>query len=212
MHLFNYIERVCDSLNTTKERETMKMNVLAVIAASGLVSVASADILLSIDLSVANTITITATDGLSAADATASNFTGYLLANFFNDASSSADSAGFGDGGLTTSANASDTTPSLFSGGTSFGLNVWSFSTDGSVDVLAGAQAFTGSATWSGLDAEEYNAMLAGNTSGDIYFGADTDDDIAGGAILIGTWNVVPAPSSLALIGLGGIVAGRRRR
>ncbi|MBL4809903.1 MAG: PEP-CTERM sorting domain-containing protein, partial [Phycisphaerales bacterium] len=67
-------------------------------------------------------------------------------------------------------------------------------------------------ATWSGLDAGEYAAMLAGNISGDIYFNADTDNDIADGAVFIGTWNVIPAPGSMALLGLGGIVAGRRRR
>jgi len=188
----------------------MKMNVLAVIAASGLVSVASADVLLSIDLSVTDQITITATDGLSAASATASNFTGYLMADFFNDAAATpADTSVSGD--LSTAANASDASADIFSGGTSFGFNVWSFSSDSDVSVTAGEIAFAGSTTWT-VDAIDYADMLAGNTSGDIYFGADTDDDIAGGATFIGTWNVVPAPSSLALIGLGGLVAGRRRR
>jgi hypothetical protein len=188
----------------------MKMNVLAVIAATGLVSVASADVLLSVDLSVTDQITITATNGLSSADATASNFTGYLLADFFADASvTPADTSVSGD--LSTAANASDGSPDIFSGSTSFGFNIWSFSTDGSVSVTAGDIAFAGSSTWT-VGASDYAAMLAGNTSGDIYFGADTDDDIAGGATFIGTWNVVPAPSSLALIGLGGLVAGRRRR
>ena len=186
------------------------MNVLAVVAATGLVSVASADVLLNVDLSSTDQITITATGGLSAADASATNFTGFLLADFLNDAS-------FGTGAttvvgdLTTFANPSDNSPNLFSGSSSFGINVWSFSTDDPVGVTAGTQAFTGSATWD-IGSAEYAAMLAGNISGDIYFGADTDDDIAAGAIFIGSWRVVPAPSSLALIGLGGLVAGRRRR
>ncbi len=188
----------------------MNLNVLAVVAATGLVSVASAEVLLSVDLSVVDTITITATGGLSSADASGSNFTGYLLADFFTDAAATpADTSVSGD--LSTAANASDGSADLFSGSTSFGLNVWSFSTDGTVGVTAGAVAFVGSTTWT-VDAFDYADMLAGNTSGDIYFGADTDDDIGGAAVLIGTWNVVPAPSSLALIGLGGLVAGRRRR
>ncbi len=188
----------------------MNMNVLAVVAATGLASVASAQVLLEFDLSVTDQITITSTGGLSAASASASNFTGFLLADFFNDSSFSS-GTGSGTGDLTTFSNPSDGSPSLFSNATSFGLNIWSFSTDSPVDVTAGSQAFTGSATWT-VGAAEYAAMLAGNTSGDIYFGADTDDDIAAGAVFIGTYRVVPAPSALALLGLGGIVAGRRRR
>ncbi|MGV6813430.1 MAG: PEP-CTERM sorting domain-containing protein [Phycisphaerales bacterium] len=188
----------------------MNLNVLAVVAATGLVSVASADVLLDIDLSVANQITITSTGGLSSADATASNFTGFLLADFYNDAAATpSDLSASGD--LSTAANASDGSPDIFSGSTSVGFNIWSFSTDSNVSVTAGAAAFAGSSTWT-VDAADYADMLAGNISGDIYFDADTDDDIAAGATLIGSWRVVPAPSSLALIGLGGLVAGRRRR
>ena len=56
-----------------------------------------------------------------------------------------------------------------------------------------------------------YADMLAGAGSGDIYAPADTDDDIPS-AVVIGTYNVVPAPSAMAVLGLGGLVAGRRRR
>ena len=169
------------------------MKKTAIIAIAGLATVASADVLLEVDLSVANTVTITATGGLSAADASASNFTGYLLAGFYNNADATPAGSG-ATGDLSTAANASDGTPSLFSSSSSFGLNVWSFSTDSTVDVTSGEIAFAGSSSWT-LDAIDYADMLAGNTSGDIYFGADTDDDIASGATLIGTWNVVPAPS-----------------
>ena len=183
--------------------------IAGIVIAAGTMS-ASADNLLTIDLSVANTLTISSTGGNSSASASASNFTGFLLAEFFNSAAvTPADLTVTGN--LSTAANASDGTADIFSGGTDFGLNVWSFSTDTNVSVTVGAQAFAGSTTWT-IDAANYAAMLAGNTSGDIYFGADTDDDIASGAVLIGTWNVVPAPSGLALIGLGGLVAGRRRR
>ncbi len=189
-----------------------KIATIAGLAVAATAMTASADILLNVDLSVADQVTITATVGNSAADASGNSFTGYLLAGFFNDPSYNADSGGNGVGNLTTSANASSGSPLLFSAWDSFGLNVWNFSADSSVGVTGGSQAFVGSATWSGLDSDEYAAMLAGNTSGDIYFNADTDNDIAGGAVFIGTWNVVPAPSSMALLGLGGIAAGRRRR
>lgn len=180
------------------------------IAASG----ATADVLLEIDLSVANEVTISATSGLASVSASASNFTGFLLADFFATAG-----GGFGgvlaaDAGsdLTTFGNPSDGTPSGFVGASSVGLNIWSFSSDVTVDVVGGEQAFSGSATWT-LDAAQYADFLGAATSGDIYFDADTDDDIAaGGATLIGTYSVVPAPSALALLGLGGLTATRRRR
>ena len=193
------------------------MNKLAIlagltVAASGAAAGSNLEILLEVDLSVENQVTISATDGLAAVSASASNFTGYLLADFF-----ATQGAGFGgvlgadSGDLTTFNNASDGTPSGFVGGTSVGLNIWSFSSDSTVTVDAGAQAFVGSATWT-LDAAQYADFLAGATSGDIYFGADTDDDIAAGAVLIGQYSVVPAPGALALLGMGGMVATRRRR
>lgn len=177
------------------------------VAASG----AAADVLLEIDLSTTNSVTINATSGLASASASASNFTGFLLADFFATAGSP---AGFtaGSGNLSTVGNPSDATPSLFQGSTSVGLNIWSFSTAGTVTVDAGAQAFIGSATWS-LDAAQYAEFLSASTSGDIYFGADTDDDIGGASVInIGTYSVIPAPGALALLGMGGMVATRRRR
>ncbi len=193
------------------------MNKIAMIAgtavlASGAAAGSNLEILLEVDLSVENQVTISATDGLAAVSASASNFTGYLLADFF-----ATPGAGFGgvlgadSGDLTTFNNASDGTPSGFVGSSSVGLNIWSFSSDSTVTVDAGAQAFVGSATWT-LDAAQYADFLAGATSGDIYFGADTDDDIAAGAVLIGQYSVVPAPGALALLGMGGMVATRRRR
>ncbi len=191
------------------------MNKLATItglAVAATAMTASADQLLTFDLSVVDQITISSTSGNASTSANASNFTGFYLANFFNAAGvGPAIADGVGD--LSTANNASDFGPSIFNGGTSFGLNIWSFSTDLDVSVTAGAQAFSGSATWN-VTSIEYAAMLAGNISGDIYMGADTDDDIGGpSAILIGTWGTaIPAPGSLALLGLGGMVAGRRRR
>ncbi len=179
----------------------------AILAIAGLATVASADVLLEVDLSVADTITISATDGLSAADGSASNFTGFLLAGFYSTAGAGiSDTSVVGD--LSTAANASDGSADIFNGGSSFGLNLWSVSTDSTIDVVAGATAFAGSTTWT-VSSANYADLLAGNMSGDIIFGADTDDD---DGVNIGTWVVVPAPGSMALLGLGGIVAGRRRR
>ncbi len=73
----------------------------------------------------------------------------------------------------------------------------------------AGSLAFVGSATWA-LDANEYADMLAGSMSGNVYFPADTVDDIAG-ATAIGTYLVVPTPGAIALLGLAGLARSRRR-
>lgn len=190
------------------------MNKIAMIAGLAIAATgAAADILLEIDLSTTNQVTISATNGLASQSASASNFTGMLLADFFTTPGS-----GFGgvlaadSGDLTTFNNPSDGTPSGFVGSASVGLNIWSFSTAGTVTVDAGAQAFTGSATWL-LDAAQYADFLSGATSGDIYFGADTDDDIGGASVVnIGTYRVVPAPGALALLGMSGVVITRRRR
>ncbi|MHA7812077.1 MAG: PEP-CTERM sorting domain-containing protein [Phycisphaerales bacterium] len=187
------------------------MNKIALIAGLAVAATgATADVLLEIDLTVANQVTISATSGLASTSATSSNFTGYLLADFFA-AAGAPGSVGNGTGNLSTVGNASDGSPALFQGSSSVGLNIWSFSLDGSVGVTGGSQAFEGSSTWS-LDAAQYAAFLGAATSGDIYMGADTDDDIAAGAVNIGTYAVIPAPSALALLGMGGMVATRRRR
>jgi len=185
-----------------------------ILCALGVASAASADDLLTVDLSNANEITISATSGNSAATISGSDTTGYYLADIFATAGLAVtDTLVSGD--LTSASNPSDGTPDLFT--STFtpgnGLNVFSSSTDLDLDFFVGTQAFSGSATWT-LDAASYSDLVAGSpvgSTGDIYFPADTEDDLAGATIL-GTWRVVPAPSSMALLGLGGLVAGRRRR
>lgn len=190
----------------------MKASVTLIAVAATAMS-ASAQQVLSVDLTVSNEITISSTGAAAANSGSGSSFTGFLLADLLNTAGAGGGTAaGDGIGDLTTGNNASDLSPALFNGAASVGMNVWAFTADGTASVTAGDQAFDGSATWS-VDAAVYGALLAGNMSGDVYMGADTDDDIAaGGATFVGTWAVVPAPSSLALLGLGGVVAGRRRR
>jgi hypothetical protein len=175
-------------------------------------SQAQVDVLLVVDLSVPNQITINSTAGVSAATVSGSDTTGVYFDNFYGVAGGAlADVLVSGD--ITNVANPSDTTPDLFRGasGTDTGLNMWSWSSDVTVDFTAGSQAFTGSGTWN-LTAAEYADMLAGNSSGALYFPADTSDDVAG-ATLIGNYRVVvPAPGAASLLGLGLAAATRRRR
>ena len=185
-----------------------KITTIAGLVIAATAMTASADNLLSIDLSVENVLTITATDGLSEGTVSGFAFVGYMMADFFN-----VDTPGFNittTGDLRSAANAAPGDPTLFNGGAGpqFGLNVYSLSTD--LDFTAGEVAFAGTASWV-MDSDDYAAALAGNTFGNVYAPVDNDADLPG-ATLLGTWNVVPAPGSMALLGLGGIAAGRRRR
>lgn len=173
---------------------------------------AMAQVLLSVDLSVVDQVTISATGGLSAATASGLDGIGVYFENFYNGAG-----AGLFEtlvaGDLTNAENASDLSPNLFraGGGADAGLNIWSFSSDSTVTFTAGSLAFVGSATWD-LDSAMYADMLAGNTSGDIYFAADDVSDLPG-AVVIGQYSVIPTPGVLAVVGAGlGFGAMRRRR
>ena len=183
------------------------MNKIALIAGLAVAATASADVLLNVDLGVVDQITITATSAASSADASGSDSTGVLLANFFGGAGgNSIFSSGTGD--LVANGDSSDGTPGLFNSSGNFGLNFWSWTNDSPSNFVTGTTAFNGSATWD-IDSDDYADMLAGNTFGDIIAFADTDDDQG---VVIGQWNVIPAPGALAMLGLGGIVAGRRQR
>lgn len=183
------------------------VSVAAVLALSG---AAMADDLLIIDLTVPNQITITATSGLSAISATASNVTGVYLENAFGAPGTLG--ATLVSGNLTSFNDPSDNSPSLFRGGVGPdpGLNIWSYSTNATTSFTAGVQAFTGSATWN-LSAAGYAALLAGANGGNIYANADTLDDLPANGI-IGTWRLIPTPGTVGLLGLAGMAAVRRRR
>jgi hypothetical protein len=191
-------------------KNSMKLGLCAAGAAA-LVSGAHADDLLLVDLTVVNQITITATTGLSAVTVSGSDGTGVYLENFYSGPrlSGVTDTLVFGD--LTNVGNPSSGVPNLFTSGlTDPGLNIFAWSSDASVTFTAGTQAFQGSATWT-LAADDYAEMLAGNTSGNLYFPADNLPDLPGAQIL-GTYRVIPTPGAVALLGLGGIAAIRRRR
>jgi uncharacterized protein (TIGR03382 family) len=185
------------------------LTALTVLATAGAASAGDA-LLLEVDLSVLNQITITATDGASSATASGSEFTGVLLADIVvGDAGSSAIFTGMGD--LAPALNTSDMSAQTFiSGGTDTGLNIWEM-TDGSTnDFEAGMQAFSGSTTWE-VSEGMYNALAAPGTFGTIYSGADDSGDIPN-ATAIGRYVIVPAPGAAALLGLAGVAGVRRRR
>ena len=180
-------------------------------------SMASAEVLLQIDLSVTDMITINATSGNSYETVSGSDITGFYMDAFFGSSEILNDSLVSGD--LTSYLNTSDGSPDLFTSDsdTGTGLNIWSYADGPTSDFLAGETAFSGSATWN-ISSDAYTAALAGAGMGTIYFAADDAGDISG-ATALGEWEVitaVPEPATYALmfggLGLVGLMAARRKK
>jgi hypothetical protein len=174
----------------------------------------SAATLLLVDLTTTDQLTLTATSGTSGATVSDPDYIGFLLAGFF---SSSASLSGLGtalSGNLTSAQNTSGGLPGLFKGVSSFGLNVYGYTNEGTSSFVAGELAFSGSATWA-LNSATYAAALSGPASGSIFFSADEDAQISG-ASLIGEWErtaaTVPLPAGglLLLTTLAGVAGVRR--
>ena len=192
----------------------MKKAMFAMLAVAGTATTAFADDLLLINLSVANQITITSTSGNSAATISGTDDVGVYFENFFGTNSLGGAGATLVAGGnLRPVGTTTDTSPALFHFSSDPGLNFWSWTNDATSSFTAGSQAFTGAATYN-LTAAAYAAYTAINPvgrTGNLYFPADDVTDL-GTATLLGTYRVVPTPGAAAIMGLGLIAAGRRRR
>lgn len=178
---------------------------------------ASADTVLTVDLSVINQVTISSTAGVSAATISGFDVTGFYLADFFVGEQDPLGDSLLGPGNLTSFLNTSDGSPGLFSfAADDVGLNVWTYTNDPSSDFVAGTQAFAGSATWT-LNPTAYASALAGATSGSVFFQADDLTDLPN-ATVIGEWSrtaAVPLPAGLPLLlgalGALGLATCRRK-
>lgn len=175
-------------------------------------SIANAGLLLEVDLTVENIITINATSGKSLVDASGSDTTGFYLANFFG-AGTNALSDQLISGNLTSYLNTSENIPDLYRHiNTDTGLNVWSYTDDAQSLFEIDQIAFSGQASWT-VSSDAYNNALNNASSGDIYFAADDINDIPNAQIL-GTWSTttnVPEPSSIAILALGILGLASRR-
>jgi hypothetical protein len=191
----------------------LKMLKMAVVGvALSMSSFANAGLVLLADLSVANTITITATSETSLGTVSGGDGQGFYLADFFDAAFSLSNT--LISGNLTSAKETSDNSPGLYSESTSTGLNVWSFARGFSMTFTAGELAFSGQASWT-VDAASYLSALNGAQDGNVYAPAFNDGQIAN-ATLIGTWEVigatdVPEPSTLAILELGLMGLASRR-
>ena len=180
-----------------------------------MVSAAQAAVVLQLDLSTVNQVTISATSGLSLVSVSGSDGLGVYLKDFLGTQVFSTSGSSRLDGANLVYFNAtSDGSPSLFRGGNDPGLNIFSMDngTPNPASFTSGVQAFKGSATWS-LTAQQYAVFLQAPTSGDVYAFADTINDLNGGPQVIGQYSVVPEPTSMAIFGLGAFgIAYRAKR
>jgi hypothetical protein len=179
-------------------------------------SSARAAVLLTLDLSTVNKVTISATAGLSSATISKDDLTGVYLKDFFGTrVFSTAGSTRLAGANLVYFNATSDDSPSLFRlNSTDPGLNIYSMDngTPDPASFTTGVQAFKGSATWN-LTSAQYAVFLQAPSSGDIYAFADSIDDLTGGPVVIGQYSIVPEPTSMAIFGLGALgMAYRARR
>ena len=170
-------------------------------------------IVLELDLSVTNEITLIATD--AAADNTVAGgdiFTGIYIADIFAGGSTAVLGDSLVDSDFAAAANGPGAGGDLYNATGQAGLNLYNFASG--LDFTAGEQAFSGSGTWT-LSPDAYAELISGNTTGDVYAPADTDDDLTAGAAVIGQWTVtgaIPEPSTSLLGGLAALALLRRRR
>ena len=186
-----------------------------------MVSTAQAGVVLQIDLSTVNQVTISATTGLSLASVSGDDSDGVYLKDFFgNRVFSTSGSTRLAGANLVYFNATSDGSPSLFRGDSlDPGLNIYSMDngTPDPASFTSGVQAFKGSATWS-LTAQQYAAFLQAPTSGDIYAFAENIGGLNGVPQVIGQYSfvssaAVPEPTSMAIFGLGALgMAYRARR
>jgi hypothetical protein len=158
--------------------------------------------LLHVDLSVVNQLTIRATTGLSAVTASVDDDTGFTLLDFtYQNISASGTGSTLVDYNGTSDGSVSISSADGF-------MNLYKMATSDPLQFTAGSQAFTGEATWT-LTSSHYATWLNGPSSGDIVL-ADAFYVPLEGAPVVGTWSLnlastsVPDTSStLALLALG---------
>lgn len=177
------------SIRNRKQLYRNWQQMLVIIAIGSVATAVQGQVLLEVNLSVTDQVTITATGEASIATISGSDTIGVYLEDFFTaDGTSLLETLISGD--LTSAENSPDFSPNLFRGGTTDpGLNIWSWTNDPDAIFISGNPAFSGSGTW-GLNPDNYAEFLAANTSGNLYFPADTADDVAS-ATLIGTYIVL---------------------
>jgi len=187
----------------------MKAIAFSVLAAAGLAVSASAQqlpVLLIVDNTDPSNVVFVSTGNPAAVnDDSASIVGGISLLDLFGGAGFTTGSVPIG-GNLSPSGNPGAYNRILNNTGDlgSTGLNFWATGVGGGQSFNTTDPAFTGSTT--GFDF----GGVAFNASGNIVIG-DTAGIPGSGAIL-GQWQLIPTPGAVALFGIAGLAATRRRR
>ena len=182
-----------------------------------MVSAAQAAVVLQIDLSTVNQVTISATTGSSLASVSGSDGDGVYLKDFFAPGGSDFNIEDGLGSSLVYFNGTSNESQYIFRDSNDPGLNIYGMADFVPSSFTSGVQAFKGSSTWN-LTAQQYAVFLQAPTSGDIYAFAYKIDQLNGGPQLIGQYSVgssaaVPEPTSMAIFGLGALgMAYRARR
>lgn len=193
------------------------LSILTFLFSIALINPAHAGVLIELDLSVTNQLTLTATTETAIGTATGPTLKGIVLEGTGSVASGllggASDTFGFNSTGAFVQV---ETSGLLDSGVYSLNLYESSFTDNVSTSITSGEQAFVGTTTMP-LDATSYNNLLNGPSSGKIYAFDDGATTFATNGTYIGEWakaSTVPEPSTAIAMGLLGILgfAGNRRR
>jgi hypothetical protein len=179
-------------------------------------SVASAGLILKVDLSIENTITIISTSETSLITMSGNYNDGFYLADFFL---TGLDEFQIESTGTLTSANeGSADTPELWSESGDTGLNIFSYldfqlTSNSTSSFTIGSRAFSGQTSWA-VSSDIYRDVLNGVRGGNVYFPADEVGEISP-ELVLGAWQVtalpVPEPPTLVIFALGMIGSASRR-
>jgi hypothetical protein len=208
-------------MKTLLSNQYIKNKVLAMtilLSSCLLIPAVQANLLLDVDLSVENTITISALDGSSLITESSDLFEGVYLADFFADSFTSSIGDSLISSSITSAVDTSGLFNDLFHFDNDPGLNLFSFDA-GVASFTAGELAFVGQGTWT-ISEVAYQSAINGPLSGSLFFPADSVNDISD-LSAIGSWAVsnigdveVPGPSVVLLfiLGLAGVALSRKTK
>ncbi len=193
------------------------LSILTFLFSIAVINPAHAGVLIELDLSVTNQLTLTATTETAIGTVSGPTSNGIVLQGTGNVDSNlvggTSDTFGFKSTGAF---NEIKTSRLLDSG--VYSLNLYESGASVSTSITSGEQAFVGTTTMP-LDATSYNNLLNGPSSGKIYAFDDGATTFATNGTYIGDWakassGNVPEPSTAIAMGLLGVLgfAGKRRR
>ena len=191
------------------------LSILTFLFSIALINPAHAGVLIYLDLSVTNRLTLTATTetAIATTDPGGTTGTGIVLEGTGIVPSDLTGGASDTFGVYSTGAFSQVKTSRLLNNGVN-SLNLYDSSDDRATSITSGQQAFVGTTTINLDDATIYNNLLNGPSSGKIYAFADNSLTFATDGTYIGDWAKVPEPSTAIAMGVLGVLgfAGNRRR